>query len=157
MSLSYSRLAAVALALLFAAAAPAQETRLVLDRGDSTIVLEPYAPNIIRVTLSLLRQPALSPPGYGFTGAPSAAGWSHQQSEQGDTYRSGRLSVTVAAKRPGKQPPLPTQLDIAKYFNGSAPGANITFSTAEGTRLLDMQGWAMAVPNHKDEIGRAHV
>ena len=74
MSLSYFRLAAVALALLFAAAAPAQETRLVLDRGDSTIVLEPYAPNIIRVTLSLLRQPALSPPGYGFTGAPSAAG-----------------------------------------------------------------------------------
>ena len=41
-----------------------------LDRGDSTIVLEPYAPNIIRVTLSLLRQPALAPPGYGFTGHP---------------------------------------------------------------------------------------
>jgi alpha-D-xyloside xylohydrolase len=109
------------LLLILAASAPAQETRLVLDRGNSTIVLEPYAPNIIRVTLSLLRQPALSPPGYGFTGAPSAAGWTHQQNEQGDTYQSGRLSVTVAANRPRKQPPLPTQLDIAKYFNGSAP------------------------------------
>ena len=39
--------------------AQAQETRVVLDRGGSTIVLEPYAPNIIRVTLSLLKQPAL--------------------------------------------------------------------------------------------------
>ena len=74
------------LALLFAAGAPAQETRVVLDRGGSTIVLEPYAPNILRVTLSLLKQPALAPPGYGFTAAPSAAGWSHQQGEQGDTY-----------------------------------------------------------------------
>src|SRR5271154_2500728 len=140
----------IMLVLLFAVGASAQETRVVLDRGDSTIVLEPYAPNIIRVTLSLLRQPALAPPGYGFTGAPSATGWSHQQTEQGDTYRSGRMSVTVAVNRPGKHAPLPTQLDIAKYFNGSAPGAHITFSTTEGTRLLDMQGWAMAVPNHKD-------
>ena len=80
--------------LLFAAGASAQETRVVLDRGNSTIVLEPYAPNIIRVTLSLLKQPALAPPGYGFTAAPSAAGWSHQQSEQGDTYQSSRLTVT---------------------------------------------------------------
>jgi len=71
----------VVLPLLFAAGASAQETRVVLDRGGSTIVLEPYAPNIIRVTLSLLKQPALAPPGYGFTAAPSAAGWSHQQSE----------------------------------------------------------------------------
>ena len=98
----------VVLALLFAAGAPAQETRVVLDRGGSTIVLEPYAPNIIRVTLSLLKQPALAPPGYGFTAAPSAAGWSHQQSEQGDTYQSGRLTVTVAANRPGTGKPLPT-------------------------------------------------
>ena len=57
----------VVFALLFIARAPAQETRVVLDRGGSTIVLEPYAPNIIRVTLSLLKEPALAPPGYGFT------------------------------------------------------------------------------------------
>src|ERR1700744_5529170 len=99
-----------------AASASAQETRVVFDRGGSTIVLEPYAPNIIRVTLSLLKQPALAPPGYGFTAAPSAAGWTHQQSEQGEKYRSDRLSVTVVANKPGP-PPLPTQLDIAKYFN----------------------------------------
>ena len=61
-----------------AACAAAQETRVVLDRGGSTIVLEPYAPNIIRVTLSLLKQPALAPPGYGFTATPSATGWTHE-------------------------------------------------------------------------------
>jgi len=138
----------IGLILVFAAVSGAQETRLVLDRGGGTVVLEPYAPNIIRVTLSLLKQPALAPPGYGFTAAPAADGWSHEQNEQGDIYRSGRLSVTVATPKPGK--PLPTQQDIAKFFNGSAPGTNITFNTADGTRLLDMQGWAMAVPNHKD-------
>ena len=143
------RMCVVAMLWMCGAAAVAQDTRLVLDRDGSTIVFEPYAPNIIRVTLSLLKQSALAPPGYGFTGTPNAAGWSHQHTDDGDTYRSERMTVTLAAKRPGGNV-LPTELDIARYFNGSAPGAHITFSTAEGTRLLDMQGWAMAVPNHKD-------
>src|ERR1700742_2473767 len=105
------------LGLVFGVAAsmPAQETRVVLERDNSTIVLEPYAPNIIRVTLSLLKQPALAPAGYGFVAKPNADGWNHEQNAQGDVYRSGRLSVVVAAKRTGGKPPLPTQLDIAKY------------------------------------------
>jgi hypothetical protein len=37
--------------------------RLELDRKGETIVLEPYAPNILRVTLSLKRDPALAAPG----------------------------------------------------------------------------------------------
>ena len=117
---------------------------MVLDRGGSTIVLEPYAPNIIRVTLSLLKQPALAPPGYGFTATPSATGWTHE----GNTYRSNRLTVTMVADKPRQ--PLATELDIGRYFNGSTPGAHILFSTAEGTRLLELEGWEMAVPNHKD-------
>jgi hypothetical protein len=51
--------------LMCGAAAVAQDTRLVLDRDGSTIVFEPYAPNIIRVTLSLHKQPALAPPDMG--------------------------------------------------------------------------------------------
>src|SRR5208282_5338968 len=39
--------------------------RLELDRTGQTVVLEPYAPNILRVTLSLNREPALAAPGYG--------------------------------------------------------------------------------------------
>ena len=39
--------------------AVAQQSLLVLPRGSSTIVLEPYAPNILRVTLSLQHDAAL--------------------------------------------------------------------------------------------------
>ena len=45
--------------LLFAAASHAQQ-QIVLSRGDSTISLEPYAPNIIRVTLSLQKDQAVA-------------------------------------------------------------------------------------------------
>src|SRR6266851_4465799 len=95
------RLCGVAMMVICGAAAVAQDTQLVLDRGGSTIVLEPYAPNIIRVTLSLQKQPALAPPGYGFTGTPNAAGWTHQHTDEGDTYRSERMSVTLAANKAG--------------------------------------------------------
>jgi hypothetical protein len=63
---------------LYAGAANAEEPRIVLDRGGSTIVLEPYAPNIIRVSLSLLKDQATAAPGYGFIATPSAQGWTHQ-------------------------------------------------------------------------------
>ena len=49
--------------------------RLVLDRKGETIVLEPYAPNILRITLSLNPDPAKAAPGYGFVASPDAAGW----------------------------------------------------------------------------------
>jgi alpha-D-xyloside xylohydrolase len=48
--------------------------RLELDRKGETIVLEPYAPNILRVTLSLQPESALASPGYGVLAAPDHAG-----------------------------------------------------------------------------------
>ena len=97
----------------------AQDVPVVLDRDGGTIVLEPYAPNIIRVSLSLRKDRAVAAPGYGFVATPAAEGWKHQQSEEADVYRSARLVVTVAVNRPGK--PMATEVDIAKFFNGSAP------------------------------------
>ena len=47
---------------------------VVLERGNSTVVLEPYAPNILRVTLTLQKENATAGPGYGFVGSPSAEG-----------------------------------------------------------------------------------
>ncbi len=135
------------------ATAGAQEQKVVLDHNGATIVLEPYAPNIIRVTLSKQSEPALAGPGFGFIAKPAAAGWSHTKDETGEAYRSSRLVVTVAADHPSK--PVPTQVDISKFFNGSAPGAHIVIATPEGKTLLDMEGWAMSVPNHKD--GNADV
>src|ERR1017187_7780569 len=113
--------------------------------GPSTINIEPYAPNIVRVTLSLDKDQATAPPGCGFIGAPSETGWAHE----GNVYRSARMVVTIGGDRPGGKP-LPTVLDIAKFFNGSAPGAHITFCTPEGKTLLEMTGWSMSKPNHKD-------
>jgi len=143
----------MALALLFSGDVRAQSSQIVLDRDGGTIVLEPYAPNIVRVTLSLLKEPATAAPGYGFAASPSASGWTRQQDGQGDVYRSQRLVVTVAANRPRK--PMATELDIAKFFNGSAPPAHITIATPGGKRLAELTGWSMSVPNTKD--GNASV
>jgi alpha-D-xyloside xylohydrolase len=116
--------------------------------GESTISIEPWAPNIVRVTLSLDKDQAVAGPGYGFDATPSDQGWVHESTEDGDVYRSSRMVVTVAADRPGK--PMATMLDIARFFNGSAPRAHITIRTPEGKTLLEMTGWSMSVPNHKD-------
>jgi len=139
---------AMSLALLLSGSAHAQSSQIVLDRDGGTIVLEPYAPNIVRVTLSLLKDPATAAPGYGFTANPSAQGWSRQQNAEGDIYRSPRLVVDVAVNRPRK--PMASELDIAKYFNGSAPPAHIAITTPGGKKLAELTGWSMSVPNHKD-------
>ena len=151
-SLLWTRLSA-ATALLLLVAVPAvhaDDAKVVLHRGNSTIVLEPYAPNIIRVTLSLKEDKALAMPGYGFVAKPAAESWSHQDTDSGDEYRSSRISVTVGAEHHSSGPPPLTVVDIAKFFNGSTPGANITVRTSQGKKLLEMTGWSMSVPNYKD-------
>ncbi len=127
----------------------AESTQVVLDRSGATVVLEPYAPNIIRVTLSLLKDRATAPPGYGFVATGSARDWTRRQNDRGDVYQSSRLTVTVAAPKPPRNP-LPTQADIRKYFQSSVPSIPITIATPDGKMLLDMTGWQMSVPNHKD-------
>ena len=130
--------------------ARADDSKLVLHRGGSTIVLEPYAPNIVRVTLSLKEDKALAAPGYGFVAKPAADGWKHQETDAGDEYRSSRIAVSVAAERRQSGPPPLTVVDIAKFFNGSTPGAHITVQSSAGKKLLEMTGWSMSVPNYKD-------
>ena len=122
---------------------------LVIDRNGETISLEPYAPNIIRVTLSLQKDQATAPPGFGFVGTPSDKDWSSQQNNGDDVYRSSRMIVTVEGNHPSPPPP-PTIVDISKFFSGSTPGAHITITTPDGKKLLEMTGWSMSVPNHKD-------
>src|ERR1700733_4047618 len=73
----------------------AQDAHLTLSRVGSTIVLEPYAPNILRVTLSLKRESALDGPGYGFVAAPRDSGWTKVETNQTDVYKSARIVATV--------------------------------------------------------------
>jgi alpha-D-xyloside xylohydrolase len=64
--LSYGLLAAV-----LGGAAMAQSGPLVLERPGRVISLEPYAPNIVRVTMSTDKAAATGAPGYGIVATPS--------------------------------------------------------------------------------------
>ena len=83
-------------------------------------------------------------------GAPAGEGWTASETAGADVYHSARIVAKVDKDLPSTHPPLQTQVDISKYFNGSAPGAHITLWTTEGKKLLEMTGWSQSVPNHKD-------
>lgn len=121
-----------------------------LDRSGQTIAIEPYAPNIVRVTLSTIAKEAQSAPGYGFVGKPELKGWEHAIGVNGaDTYTSSRLTVTVSpadTRNPNNKLP-----DTANFFSGSVPGTNIRFTLPDGSQLTEMDGWQMAELNQKDD------
>jgi alpha-D-xyloside xylohydrolase len=123
--------------------------QLNLSRGDATVLIEPYAPNIVRVSLSLRRDDALAAPGFGISAPASSRGWVTEKDKSGDVLRSSRMMVTVSPEG-SKWVPKGTQADIAKFFNGSTPGVGLSIKTPEGASLLEMHGWQMSVPNHKD-------
>src|SRR5271156_2943443 len=66
------RLGNVLLAACLCGAAVAQSGPLVLERAHGVISLEPYAPNILRVTMSTDQAGATATPGYGFIAKASA-------------------------------------------------------------------------------------
>ena len=136
-----------------AGVANAEAPRVVLDRKGGAIVLEPYAPNIIRVTMSTLKDQALAAPGYGFVASPSADGWTYEHTETADIYKSSRLVISVAVNHPRTSPPLASQVKIGNFFHSSGeiwpPPAHITVTTPEGRTLLTMKRWFMRPPNHE--------
>ena len=123
-----------------------QTARISTDRGDATVLIEPYAPNIVRVSLSLRKEDALAAPGYGISAAPASSGWMSKSGEGGDVLRSNLLNVKLAAP-PKERGRLP---ETAKFFSGSTGYVGLDIRTAEGKPLLHMNGWQMAVLNHKD-------
>jgi len=141
--------------VLLGMAAVAQSGPLVLERDGRVISLEPYAPNILRVTLSVDRAAAAATPGFGFAATPSAAGWTHERDpEGGDVFRSERLVVRVA---PGGLPkdklPRPMPLDDLNtqlrevYFGGGGdrgPYSDaLQVTTLAGKMLVHMRTWMM--------------
>src|ERR1700678_1306225 len=94
----FSFAAAIIAAAIFSdccALAQSPSQGLEIDRKGETIVLEPFAPNIIRVTLSLKKDAALAVPGYGIIGTPAPAGWSATETPQANVYQSGRIVATI--------------------------------------------------------------
>jgi len=121
--------------------------QLTLQRGAATVVVEAYAPNIVRVTMSLDKARALAAAGYGITARPQSDGWTAESGEAGDVLRSARMVVTVQGQGKPYTGKLP---DTAKFFNGYTPYVGLSIKTPEGATLLDMRGWEMSVPNYKD-------
>ena len=137
-------LPAVLVSLAAVSAAQTAEPRAVLNSPRETIVLEPYAPNILRVTISKDDAAAKAAPGYGIVGKPDATGWMLKQSDAEDEYRSARLVVTVHRPHPNPNAKPGRLPDTANYFSGSAPWANVTVKTPDGKTVLDMAGWEKA-------------
>ncbi len=139
------------LILTTALAATAQTAPL--TRNGQTISIEPYAPNIVRITLSTIANEAQAPPGPGFVAAPDGQGWQHSTTaDEADRYTSARMTVTVA---PGyERDPNAKQPDTARFFSGSVPGANIAVTLPDGSPLAEMDGWQMAALNQKDDTLR---
>jgi alpha-glucosidase/alpha-D-xyloside xylohydrolase len=144
------------MAVLWAVPSIAQSGPLVLERQGRVISLEPYAANIVRVTMSIEKTAATGAPGYGFVAKPSAGGWTHERdAEGGDVFRSARMVVRVA---PGDLPkdklsqPMPldtlnTQLREVYFGGGDGHGPHndaLQVTTAEGEMLLHMRTWTMA-------------
>ena len=121
-----------------------------LERNGQTITIEPYAQNVVRVTLSLIAGEATAGPGYGFLAKPDQGGWTHSVESSGaDVYKSSRMTVTVApAYRHNPNDKLP---DTANFFSGSVPGANVSITLPDGSPLAEMNGWQMATLNQKDD------
>ncbi len=143
------------IAVLLGGAAMAQGGPLVLERDGRVISLVPYAPNVLRVTMSTDEAAATAAPGYGIVATPSATGWTHEQDAQrNDVFRSGRMVVRVA---PGDLPKdkLPQQMPLDAlnsqlrevYFGGEGDrrphNDALLVTTVEGKMLLHMRTWTM--------------
>jgi alpha-D-xyloside xylohydrolase len=143
---------------LMALTAKAQENAVTLVRGESTIALEPYAPNIVRVTLSKLKKEATAGPGYGFVGKPSMTGWTQEKAPDGsDLFRSSKLVVRLSPDHIDPSfLPHPMPLDdlnesLREHYFGrgdkNRPNEDtLSVTTTSGQMLLNMRNWAM-IPN----------
>jgi len=111
-----------------------------LDRGGSQVSIESYAPNIVRITISLEKDLALARPGFGFIAAADDTGWTRQTTASGDAFSSAMMSVTVNAQ-PWPGPPGQTE----RYFASSLPPVSLTITRPGGGEpFLRMNGWEMA-------------
>ena len=142
-------------AVSLGAMAMAQSGPLVLEREGRVISLEPYAPNIVRVTMSTDKATASGLPGYGFVAQPSAQGWTHERDSEGDdVFRSARMVVRVSPESHPKEKlsqPMPLdalnlQLRDPYFGGGGGHGPHndaLQVTTINGKMLLHMRSWAM--------------
>ncbi len=113
--------------------AQAPQDSFVLHHQDGTIVLQPYRPNIVRITLSKDAAQAQAPTGYGIIAHPAAEGWSQAGDSAGEqVFRSAQLVVRFSAgPLPESKAPGPMPLDglneqlRAQHFGAPHGGPNL--------------------------------
>jgi alpha-D-xyloside xylohydrolase len=110
-----------------------------LDRHGSLVAVEPYGPNIVRVTIATEPAEIGAPVSQAIVGKPEATGWSHRTDASGDVFASSAISVTVA---PQPWPKPPSQME--RYFVPSLPPVSLTVRGADGRLLARMTGWEKA-------------
>jgi alpha-D-xyloside xylohydrolase len=135
--------------------AQAQESSFVLDRDGRTIVLEPYAPNVLRVTMSKSKAEATAKPGFGFVGTPAMSGWTHEKAANGEeVFRSARMVVHLtpdpidAADTPHAMPLDEINDSLREHYFGDhhrhgPEQDSLTVTTPDGKTLLHMRNWDM--------------
>ena len=150
---------AVLVAALLAVPVVAQGSPFELERDGCVISLVPYAPNVLRVTMSVEKAAATIPPGPGFVGAPLAEGWVHERdSENNDVFRSPKMVVRVAPggfpknKLPQAMPLDALNAQLREHYFGAGGNPDrhndgLLVTTAQGKTLLHMRTWTMA-PEH---------
>lgn len=122
------------------AATPALAAPLsTVDRNGAQVAIEPYAPNIVRVTIALDRTLADAAPGPGPNAPADATGWAHRTDQSGDIFASSAMTLTVKAQ---PWPAAPTQMQ--RYFAPSLPPVAITVTRPDGRPIAEMTGWEMS-------------
>ena len=69
------------------------DTRTTLDRNGSLVVLDPYAPDIVRTTISLDRPLADAPPGESPDTKSTATNWAHRTDRDATPAGGGTLGL----------------------------------------------------------------
>ncbi|MBB5728326.1 alpha-D-xyloside xylohydrolase [Sphingomonas prati] len=115
------------------------EPMATLDRNGSLVAVEPYAPNIVRVTIALDRTLANAAPGPGPNAQSNAAGWTRRSDTTGDIFASSGMTLTVNAQ---PWPKAPSQME--RYFAPSLPPVSLSIADGAGRVLTRMDGWEMA-------------
>ena len=145
--------AAVFVLAFSGAAALAQNNAVVLKREGRVVSIEPYAANIVRVTISSDKAAATAAPGYGVIAKPSGEGWTHDRAaDGGEIFRSARMTVQLAADdmpRPQQMPLDAINQELRHQYFGAGAGHGRPHNDAlqvtrpDGKVLLRMRSWLM--------------
>jgi len=124
--------------------------RVVLTRYHTTLLLQPYAPNIIRVSISRLKPYALAAPGYGISAKPNAHGWKFAPGSGGGTYRSSRCGIHSGVSRhsAASAASAPHQPVLQQYRRAGLRSRAAAFPVAQRSHRGESGNWFMYRPSN---------